>query len=85
MIIEAIKEPSESTSPNDVQETKAKTSETLQTFLRKLLNAPATSWGRANTAGDVLKRRKAVVSALERLEEMGWERSAGGYRVPDGV
>ena len=53
--------------------------------LREFLDAPAVSkWRKATTAGDVLDRRLAVVRALTKLQDSGWEKSSGGFMVPKG-
>ncbi|KAI0755362.1 hypothetical protein C8Q80DRAFT_1266830 [Daedaleopsis nitida] len=45
---------------------------------------PDGEWKKAKTAGDVLPRVKALRQALEKLGNWGWERSRGGYQIPDG-
>ncbi len=60
-------------------------SDTLDAFLRNLLEASEITWGGATTAGEILKRHLAVVDALSKLSDLGWERSSGGYQVPEGM
>ena len=63
----------------------SKQATTFDEFLTELLTVPSAGHGRANTAGAVLKRRTALIAAIKRLDEMGWERSSGGYKVPIGA
>lgn len=56
----------------------------LTSFLYELLGGPTKPWPKAERAHDVLKRRKAVVEALNTLKDLGWSRSCGGYEIPEG-
>ncbi|KAH9921611.1 uncharacterized protein B0H18DRAFT_541674 [Fomitopsis serialis] len=52
-------------------------------YLRELLDAPSKPWPRANSIGVILKRRLAVIHAMETLDSRGWSQSTGGYVVAD--
>ncbi|KAM5531968.1 hypothetical protein V8D89_014368 [Ganoderma adspersum] len=50
-------------------------------WLRELIGAPKTGWGRANLIKEVLPRVKAIRAAVKKVSDLGWERSQGGYEV----
>lgn len=53
-------------------------------WLRELIGAPKTGWGRANLIKEVLPRVKAIRAAMKKVSDLGWERSQGGYEVSAG-
>jgi hypothetical protein len=53
-------------------------------YLRRLLKGPNKEWKKARTAGDILDRHLTLVKAIERLDELNWGRSAGGYQIANG-
>ncbi|KAL7277985.1 hypothetical protein ACG7TL_007938 [Trametes sanguinea] len=52
-------------------------------YLRDLLEGPKNQWRKAKTVGHILQRRKAVERAMQVVEELGWEKSKGGYQIPE--
>jgi hypothetical protein len=60
------------------------TKDNFSLFLRTLLGGRTTEWKTARTAGDAWVRHSTVIDAIERLEELGWARTRGGYQVPEG-
>ncbi|KAH9927555.1 hypothetical protein B0H21DRAFT_838358 [Amylocystis lapponica] len=51
-------------------------------FLRELLGGSDSEWRKAKNAGDILERYLAVKAAVDALDDLGWNRSTGGYMVP---
>ncbi|KAJ2993786.1 hypothetical protein NUW54_g7662 [Trametes sanguinea] len=56
----------------------------LISFIRQLVDGPTGQWKKAKTVGDILQRCKAVDHAMAVMEELGWEKSKGGYQIPEG-
>ncbi|EKM48950.1 uncharacterized protein PHACADRAFT_202193 [Phanerochaete carnosa HHB-10118-sp] len=54
----------------------------LSAYLNELLSGPDLPWPKAEKAGDILLRRKALVGALDELKSKGWAKSGGGYKIP---
>ena len=48
------------------------------------MEGPKTQWRKAKTVGHILQRRKAVEQAMKVIEDLGWEKSKGGYQIPHG-
>ncbi|KAI9061586.1 hypothetical protein FKP32DRAFT_1575676 [Trametes sanguinea] len=55
----------------------------LISFIRQLVDGPTGQWKKAKTVGDILQRCKAVDHAMAVMEELGWEKSKGGYQIPE--
>ncbi|KAI1781747.1 hypothetical protein LXA43DRAFT_1105398 [Ganoderma leucocontextum] len=58
--------------------------DTFVVWLRDKLNGPKREWKKGLSVADVLPRVKALRDALEHLRDWGWEKSQGGYQVPEG-
>lgn len=54
-------------------------------WLRERLDGPKREWKKGLLVSIILPRVKALRGTLERLSDWGWERSQGGYQVPEGM
>ncbi|GJE96351.1 hypothetical protein PsYK624_125460 [Phanerochaete sordida] len=50
-------------------------------YLNSFLDGPKTPWPKAAKAINVLRRRKAIVAAMEKLNAKDWAQSGGGYKI----
>ncbi len=53
-------------------------------WLRHKLDGPKREWKKVISVADILSRVKALCSTVKHLRDWGWEKSQGGYQVPDG-
>ncbi|KAI1781660.1 hypothetical protein LXA43DRAFT_1188231 [Ganoderma leucocontextum] len=53
-------------------------------WLRDKLDGPKREWKKGLSVAVILLRVKALRSTVERLSDWGWEKSQGGYQVPEG-
>ena len=64
------------------------TDSNIDAFLRRLLHdetCPTGEWPKATHISEVLRRVKVLEKAMSRLEDLGWKKSMGGYRIPQGT
>ncbi|TBU37013.1 hypothetical protein BD309DRAFT_1023890 [Dichomitus squalens] len=61
----------------------AKKDDPFVAWLWKLLKGREAEWPKVTVAGDAIARVKAIHEAMAAIRELGWERSSGGYRVPE--
>ncbi|KAI1782802.1 hypothetical protein LXA43DRAFT_1068253 [Ganoderma leucocontextum] len=53
-------------------------------WLRDKLDGPKREWKKGLSVAVILLRVKALRSTVEHLSDWGWEKSQGGYQVPEG-
>ena len=68
-----------------MKKSSGKEDEAFITFLRDLLGVGDDAPGRADKVGIALMRHLKLEAAYEKLGNMKWQRTRGGFKVPEGV